>query len=92
MSHSNPSPVRVFVRQYCDECITVHWMEEITRHRLTCHGRHFIPKNSETHYTRWRYGTIELIEKAHSAPDVTDWMFAEVERLEREHPEEFQDW
>jgi len=80
MQTNNPAPVRVFSRQFCEDCISVHWMEEVTKNRVVCHGRHFIPRDSQTHFTRWYAGTIELVEKAHTAPDiVTDWMFAEVE-------------
>jgi hypothetical protein len=90
MPTTSPAPVRTFSRQYCGECLAVHWVEEVTRSRFVCHGVYFTPKDTETHYTRWRHGTIEMVEKAHSAPDVvTDWMFVEVEH---ENPEEIQDW
>lgn len=83
------SPVRVFSRQYCGECLTVHWMEEVTRTRFVCHGRYYTPRETPTHYTRWRAGTIELCEKIGGGQDViNDWFFAE----QVEEAEEIQKW
>ena len=89
MSPSNPSPVRVFSRQYCGECLAVHWVEEVTRTRFVCHGLYFVPQDTDSHYTRWRNGTIELCEKFTNAPCITDWIFAE--QIE-EREEVDQDW
>lgn len=80
-----------FEKRYCDSCITVHWMEIVGRHNKICRGKDYFPQDSATHYTRWRYGGIELCGKVSARALHTDWIFAEPVE-ERESVEQEQDW
>lgn len=65
-----------YFREYCLECNAVHWVEITPARRQVCHGRHYFPQNDATHFTRWKAGGIELIEKAPRALPL-EWQMAE---------------
>lgn len=79
-----------YERQYCDECMCVHWVQAVNRNHYVCHGVGFIPKDTATHYTRWRSAGIELVEKVGVLQPVSDWLFAGPQ--EREPIDQNQDW
>lgn len=80
-----------FEKRYCDDCMVAHWVQIIGRDKQVCHGKDHMPKESPTHYTRWRHGGIELCEKVSARAVTTDWIFAEPVE-ERETVEVEQDW
>ncbi len=66
-----------FYREYCEKCARVHWVEVTEARRTICHGENFMPRETPTHYTRWRNGGIELCEKVSAQPAALplDWQF-----------------
>lgn len=71
-----------FEKQYCLDCMCEHWVEVIrksTGWEEICHGEEFKPADSATHYTQWRAGGIELVEKAITSNIKLpiDWQMAE---------------
>ena len=65
-----------FFREYCLQCDAVHWVEITPARRQVCHGRNYFPKNDTEHFTRWRAGGIEIVEKAPRAVSL-DFQFLE---------------
>lgn len=70
-----------YFRRYCLKCDAVHWVEilPIMKETQICHGKNFMPRETATHYTRWRNGGIELCEKISAQPAALplDWQFME---------------
>jgi len=52
-----------FDKEYCDDCMSSHWVETTNRHHYKCHGEDYLPKDTATHYIKWVAGGIEVIEK-----------------------------
>lgn len=68
-----------FYREFCPDCMRVHWVEITEARRVICHGENYFPKETATHYTRWKAGGIELCEKVSAKPATLplDWQFLE---------------
>lgn len=58
-----PEAVTRWEKQYCDNCMCDHWVQVVRRGGVVCHGSGYMPRNTVTHYTRWRSGGIEVCAK-----------------------------
>lgn len=68
-----------FEKLYCDECWCAHWVEVTESRKEICHGKDYLPKESATHYTRWKAGGIELVQKSpRQNIKALDWQMAKV--------------
>jgi hypothetical protein len=55
-------------QRYCDDCMTVHWVEILPTGRQVCHGADLWPAETDQHYTRRLGHGYELIEKRAARP------------------------
>jgi hypothetical protein len=54
-----------YERRYCDDCLTVHWLEITPLNREICHGVSFSPvRETRTHYARRTGKGFTRLEKA----------------------------
>ena len=72
-----PEALIRFEKRYCDLCMCEHWVQVVRYGNQVCHGEHYTPKNTETHYTRWRAGGIEVVAKISTAQMSLDWQMRE---------------
>lgn len=74
-----------FEKRFCDNCIAVHFVEVTPKGGEICHGEHFIPRDTPTHYVKHMGKGYELREKYHPANLLPlDWQMAADERDARE--------
>jgi len=52
-----------YEQQYCNECVTIHWVQVTRTRQVVCHGEEFSPQPDPNHYARRSGRGIELIEK-----------------------------
>ena len=81
-----------YFREYCHECIDVHWVEITEARRVICHGKNFFPKETPTHYTRWRNGGIDLVPRTPKSKAALEWQLAQEAREEAELAILNQEW
>ena len=55
--------ITYFERRWCGDCLIVHFVEVTRAGREICHGEHYIPRDTATHYTRRSGRGFEVIEK-----------------------------
>ena len=68
-----------YEQQYCNECISVHWVEVTRARQAICHGEQFSPQSDPTHYTRRLGHGVELIETVNYFSEV----YESIERAEK---------
>jgi len=66
-----------FFKEYCLKCDCIHWVEITPARRAICHGEAFFPRETATHYTRWRNGGVELCERISARPADLAWKMAQ---------------
>jgi hypothetical protein len=66
-----------FYKEFCYQCGRVHWVEITPARRVICHGETYFPKETATHYTRWRNGGIELCEQVSARRVDPAWQMAQ---------------
>jgi hypothetical protein len=67
-------PSTYYEKRWCDDCLTVHWLEVTPNQKEICHGENFTPANTITHYMRKSGKGFEMVEKMqYRKPLTTDW-------------------
>lgn len=84
---------RRFEKHYCIKCMCEHWVEIIAGREI-CQGEDFTPHEDATHYTRWRYGGLELCEKVptRQTQKALEWQLAQEAREQFELELSNQEW
>lgn len=70
-----------------------HWVEIIAGREI-CQGETFTPREDATHYTRWKAGGLELLEKVpiHQTQKAIEWQIAQEAREQFQLELHNQEW
>ncbi len=86
------SHIQYFERDYCDDCMDIHWVE-LTRYRkIICHGHNYIPHDTATHYTRRMGRGVEIVPYTRPRSMPLDWQLTMQLADQRETIDQNQDW
>ena len=77
---------RHFEKQYCEDCLSVHWMEEVRPYTWRCLGEEYSPiQNDRYHFTRRAGKGFDVIDIQH--PATLEWEIAHSEPIPPEYLE-----
>ena len=87
MTHkTQPLDTMLVIKAFCEDCLSVHWIEYLSGGRTKCHGEDLLPVETPTIYVKHKGGGMfEIRQKATTSPPqktFDDWLTEAYEESE----------